>query len=448
MPSPRSAAVGACLLLALAGLSATAPAARRPGAGVAGALRTAGAFPAAEVSGSTGPVETTRPVGTADPAETARPAGGTGAAGDWWILPAPSLAPRAEIEDVAVPAGDDIWVSGREHVAGWSPVHDRSTPVTRQRTWFGWRKADPLGYGDTQVRVELEAGNAADLWIASIEGPVLRAAHWDGWNWRRRDPPDRAGRQTLAGLAVRDSHAWMSVSDEDGRTSRLYHGTGLDGWGGWTEHEPPGFRVRLLGAGPGGELWAYGTQTGDAESPARLAYWDGWSWHGMPLPPPAFRPEAISVRWAAEVWMAGSEAPQDGSDRVGALFHWDGRAWGRAELPEGVGPLTDVVAIGSHEFWATGMDAADPARPLILQWILGTWERAPVPEPPGANRVEMRELVVVPGTSILVAAGHSDRAPVIVTNARAPGTGGLVEAPARPRRTDAAHVPAMRGIHW
>jgi hypothetical protein len=156
-------------------------------------------------------------------------------------------------------------------------------------------------------------------------------------------------------------------------------------WNGsvWTMAASPfdGQMIEGMAAGPGGTVWAVGTDQPSNDSVSNRAAsmrWDGKSWRKLPMAIPATGDfHAVAVIPGGTVWAVGSMY-----DSQNLIAQWTGRAWQKVASPtpcpnKAAVNLNAVDATSARNAWAVGAcDGAtgnSDATTMILHWNGRTW---------------------------------------------------------------------------
>lgn len=118
------------------------------------------------------------------------------------------------------------------------------------------------------------------------------------------------------------------------------------------------------------DVWAVGTyqeSLGSDHDPLAL-HWDGVAWRSVNPPKAGVGAMLydVSAASADDVWAVGGD---DGP----LIEHWDGTAWHTLEVPDGVGSLRSVSAVGPNDVWSVSSGE-------VLHWDGTSWvvvEEAP-----------------------------------------------------------------------
>jgi hypothetical protein len=184
-----------------------------------------------------------------------------------------------------------------------------------------------------------------DVWVVgrfdggSFMRPIV--LHWDGAAWS--EVAFAENEQLSAVWAAAPDDAWAATRDTD----RLYHWDGKE----WRLHSthPQSYIRSMWGSGPR-DVWAAGVS---------LLHWNGSSWTDRNL-----TTGALAAAWfasAGDGWAVG---------RAGAILHWDGHAWSRAQSGT-TNHLVSVWGAGARDVWAVGADAT------VLHYDGATWVAVP-----------------------------------------------------------------------
>ncbi|KDN84313.1 hypothetical protein [Kitasatospora cheerisanensis] len=160
--------------------------------------------------------------------------------------------------------------------------------------------------------------------------------------------------------------------------------------GDWTELAlPDGLSARSVEADGAGATWATGLKYGTATGIPTARY-QGGRWQVQDAPAPA-RSLAAGINGIAaaggpdDVWAAGYYQPDDILTFLGLIEHWNGTSWEQVEGPRidsDYWTLRDVVATGPSDVWAVGEIGTPEGwpRPLLLHYDGRSWNRVAVPD--------------------------------------------------------------------
>ena len=210
--------------------------------------------------------------------------------------------------------------------------------------------------------------------------------HWDGTAWTVT-PLEGIGVQWLYGIAsLGPSDAWAVGYAYTGFYYRyrvmVVHWDGSS----WTDSPVPGrfgaySELKGVDAVSADDVWA----VGDSRQEALIEHWDGTSWSVVPGPSTGSATSfltAVSFDAPDDGWAVGSltrarPAPTYSVSRP-LLLHWDGIRWTRERRPQGIGELSDVVAITPDDVWAVG---STEGRTVAVHRDGDSWSIVPTPSP-------------------------------------------------------------------
>ncbi|WP_157520712.1 hypothetical protein [Herbidospora daliensis] len=308
---------------------------------------------------------------------------------------APASTPAAEVvseEWVRVPGlpSDDRWERGLYDVSAAGPdlawavgyTGWEDSVATSMRAWDGsqWRRVpmENASGGNSAV----DSQGPRDAWMiggGNFDGPF--AQHWNGQAWRRHPLPTYGQDVAMDGrrVAVLTRNAVLTWNGAAFVTEAKLGGeeivlTSLDTGGrhtwivGWRTPEQPvvwhgrdgeyevaltlprGTLNRIMQIAPD-DVWA----VGGADGKPLLLHWDGRSWRQPTIPQAIGHLHSVTAFGPDDVWFAGTEPIQSGTDRPGGVFvlHWDGRTWTRERPPESWSALrAEIERIpGTKRLW-------------------------------------------------------------------------------------------------
>ncbi|MFI9783529.1 hypothetical protein ACIHEI_08485 [Kitasatospora sp. NPDC051984] len=102
-----------------------------------------------------------------------------------------------------------------------------------------------------------------------------------------------------------------------------------------------------------------------------IEHWNGTSWERVAAPEldtDYWTLNAVTATGPSDVWAAGTIGTPEGWPRP-LLLHYDGRGWQRVSSPDldsRYGELTQLVAVGPHNIWASGTEEGPDRNPRTL----------------------------------------------------------------------------------
>ena len=216
------------------------------------------------------------------------------------------------------------------------------------------------GYGrDTWAQDAFPVGNARPMDAARVDGDTT---------WAVGSRKFGEGRQSYSRPVIfshdDDSSEWAELPVPDGLSS-----------------------VRSVTAGPAGTTWLAGSRP-PAGDGIPTAWHDAGGWHVRDAPVPdgslAAGFNALATVAVDEVWAVGWRQPADFLTFHGLIERWDGTNWHQVEPPvidSDYWTLSDVVATGRDDIWATGAVGTPEGRPrpLLLHYDGRAWTRVQAP---------------------------------------------------------------------
>ncbi|HEY1331512.1 MAG TPA: hypothetical protein VGH10_08565 [Actinomycetota bacterium] len=255
----------------------------------------------------------------------------------WSIVPSPSLAGDAGINDIAAVASDDVWAvgSGPEGVL--------------VEHWDGdaWHVVSAPSQNAYTSLHSLSATSADDVWASGTIEYHRRASdplveHWDGTTWSVAPvPPSPKQAERLFGVAATSSNdVWVG--------GQAYPGNGV-------------FTATLV------------------------LHWDGSAWTRVDNPNPAIHGFNVFYDLAAvssdDVWAVGTT-----SNNRPLTEQWDGTRWRIVDVSVAHGEqLGGVAAARSTDVRATGDFPL--LRPVVMGWDGTRWSEQPTPPTPKSHAV-------------------------------------------------------------
>jgi hypothetical protein len=326
----------------------------------------------------------------------------------------------------------------------------------------GWRFA-PV-YPQSDGIFSVSASSAANAWAVgqgSTGSPCdmcLFTTHWNGKEWRAIATPKGLldGPDTIAGnaavAATAGERAWVfawRVAGEPG-TSELsaveWTGTswspvhdfpgspslttatasGPDdvwvfGGGAWAAHYNgrswsrvaiPVSASQASGSAVAGD-WVTGTVAAQPKH-VEVLHWSKGAWRNVPLPAISvpkgeqMLPGFIAAATPASVWSSLLVGPPTGTGHViTVLLHWNGRAWSKVALPNGVN-VYGLASDGHGGFWVASYTVNKPgvllAGLVMYHYSGGHWARVVVPVKSGlVTNLTGGNMQLIPGTRSVLA---------------------------------------------
>jgi hypothetical protein len=352
---------------------------------------------------------------------------------------------------VAVGAAVVLAVSGAAQAA--------STP--------GWRFA--AVYPQSDGTWSVSASGAANAWAVSQQyssscDMCLFTAHWNGGKWQTISAPPGLRHQSnaivgfAAVAATTGERAWIFAwgEENDLATTELsaVEWTGTS----WSAiHNFPGSPELTAAAASGpGDVWGFVAAGSRGQTP-RAVHYNGKRWSQVPIAVNVFQASSSA---AAGDWVTGTAAAQPGRIEVlhwakGAwrnvalpkisvpkgeqmqpgyiaavtpasvwasltvesltvegrvttvLLHWNGRAWSKVPLPNGVN-IYGLASDGHGGFWVASYKVNEPGVLLtglaMYHYAGGHWTRAALPAKHGlVTNLEGGNMQLIPGTRSILA---------------------------------------------
>ncbi|MFI0717865.1 hypothetical protein [Streptomyces sp. NPDC021224] len=168
--------------------------------------------------------------------------------------------------------------------------------------------------------------------------------------------------------------------------------------------------INSVAAVPGaaGQAWAVGLEGRSSTNcgfppgyevcgPILADRFDGTSWHAEPVPTPANSEGGgltqVVAAGPSDVWATGwlqifdSATPTPGKpggwtveDHMEALVvHWDGHAWTRVTVPDQLTYLPNALAVSGHDVYTAGWGGDDV--PVVQHWNGRAWSTEKLPDP-------------------------------------------------------------------
>ncbi|TDB84941.1 hypothetical protein [Actinomadura sp. 7K534] len=312
----------------------------------------------------------------------------------------PFFWPNNYLRDLDAASPDSVWITGVQGELTFLTGPFTSTtipgnPVVRRWKSGAWVEYDLENLPSSATINDVDAVGPENVWIsgarygagASVTGPYL--ARFTGSRFEEVEMPP-GGRGTT--LTASEAGVWVT------RSGTVYRRTGET----WTQitTQPD---VYQLGSyiRADDDMWLIGTP--DETDRTVVAYhWDGQTWTSVPWHEPSSGGTGISDMIAlspTDAWATGTDYRTSPATPV--LMHWDGTAWTSVTPPSGLNALTRIVKGEDGTLWALGHSLDEPAKPGLLRYSAGTWERVPTTAVPNRTNIYATALAVVPGTGAL-----------------------------------------------
>ncbi len=230
-------------------------------------------------------------------------------------------------------------------------------------------------------------------------------AHFTGSSFTQVELPESSWE--VASLRAAASGVWLTTADD------FYRRTGDT----WTHiaTKPDVYEHRSY-IRADDDIWVIGAAS-MLETDLLARHWDGQSWHSVPMEQ---RRRATTITDVlalspTDAWAIGYSWSTTPDTPV--MTHWDGTAWTNVALPAGFNELTKIVQGADGTLWALGHLIDEPAKPGLLRYSGGTWEKVPTTAVPNRSNVYASALAVVPGTGALWTLGSVNiGGPVVLTD--------------------------------
>ena len=210
---------------------------------------------------------------------------------------------------------------------------------------------------------------------------LTRLKNWDGESWTNAPGMARPHSALTAIDASGPDDAWavghQTSRDRTQERSMLIHWDGVawrvshDGGLGHTAHT---LLYDVSMAAPD-DVWAAGFDYNDHGTDIEpiLLHWDGATWTLVRVPLDALELYAVTATRTGEVWVTGYAAAQTDS----VIMHWDGQTWNTTVA---AGDLYSLDALSPDDVWAAGTNL-NTRKTAIEHWDGETWTVVPSPSP-------------------------------------------------------------------
>jgi hypothetical protein len=273
---------------------------------------------------------------------------------------------------VVLPNGDAI--------VGGEFTHAGVVPVNHIAKWSGTSWSALAAGVDFQVKslALMQNGDVVAGGLATDANNVLTGfvARWDGATWTQLGPTFDGD---VAALAVRTNGelyaagGFSNVGSEPALRIAMWNGAQWSQVGGGTDQ----YGLLALAAAPNGDLFVGGvlhTVANGTVSAAKIARWDGVSWHGLDQGLTA-RVKAIAIDGAGNVIAGGGFGGPVNGGVYPYIARWNGTSW--SGLGDGAGmevnavlvlPNGDIIAGGSFDNLADGSGGVGITAHKLARW--------------------------------------------------------------------------------
>jgi hypothetical protein len=286
------------------------------------------------------------------------------AAPHWQIVYRTHSAPSGDLLSVTAPTKDDAWAAGS---AGASPV----ILNWNGKSWKSVKVPNTAGFEPGQFG-SVQATSARDVWITgNVAHSAVGQAHvWNGKTWRTIDLPT-SGFEDSAVVSASD--VWGSEILSEGCYNGTAVATCLYHWNGakWTETRLAGIDVTdMATAGP--HAWFLGLTAlrnpGTSNATGIPVIYEATNGKLRKVQAPAARIQSYGSIAAAPGGQLWIEASLTTAKAPATLFHWTGKRWTEATIPELAGGYLAVVSgamayDGKDGVWIGG----------LLHWTGSKW---------------------------------------------------------------------------
>jgi hypothetical protein len=328
-------------------------------------------------------------------------AAGPAASQTWTIVRGPRLAPNNVLNGLAAVSKRLAWAVGIE---GFSSNGSRpGSPLIERWNGRAWSRARlpsawPGGLGF------VAASSASNAWALGQEpsGTTEHLLHWNGHGWRNSAFPGTRGTfyANLGLTAAPGGRAWLIASASGSSQIFGWNGTG------WRQQSYPCAstfcNLDQIVARTGKDAWAVGNYVTSSLDGGPLAlHWTGSSWRSTPVPFVKFGYlTGVFAASATNAWAVGGV---NNSSRM-LLFRWNGTSWRRVSVPAGLtapslGELTGISGDASGHVWIFDFGQQTGNRATYLRYDGRRWSTVLGAVIAGQQRVIVRDVATVPGTS-------------------------------------------------
>jgi hypothetical protein len=348
-----------------------------------------------------------------------------GAAAAGWRV-TKTIGPAAGVTSVGnlVATGpQDAWSTwGTCNPCASTPKETFAVQRWNGRSWRPVAMPAALEAQEADFAVAFGASSSGNAWIFNGFQDHGKALHWTGRSWRSVTVPTWVVRGNLSGV--------YSVTPEVfGPTSMWVYSLGIDSatkpqtfaaqYSGrsWRKSYLPGVPSEVSAASAS-DIWVLGVTVKSAvkNNPVQiLMHWNGHRWSTLTLPrapkAPAHASENVADLAAVSshsVWLQLDVVPPGAIPDTTYLLHWNGREWQRIGIRYAKSYVDDLVSDGHGGVWMIANGPAPKYSLYFYHYGSGRWSRIAVPSARGSTLGGVTELVDVPGTTTMLAAGTVD----------------------------------------
>jgi hypothetical protein len=272
---------------------------------------------------------------------------------------------------------------------------------------------------ESEFGVGLAASSSTNAWLFNWFQDSTRAVHWTGRSWHVVRIPDWVVRGNLSGdvslatYAFAPTSAWVfsfgidSFTKPETFAARYSHGK-------WGKSYLPGVPT-AADAVSANDIWVLGVTTKSALGKHQvqiLMHWNGYRWGTVALPRPPKVPAGttgviggLTALGAHSVWLTRSIVTAT-SYYATYLLHWNGKGWRRVGIKYPKSSINELASDGHGGLWMIANGPAPKYSWYFYHYGAGRWSRVAVPSARGTTEDGAGQLVNVPGTTSMLAAGQ------------------------------------------
>ena len=339
------------------------------------------------------------------------------ACGAWSIIPSANVknAPRGDVLNATAAISiSDVWSVGfSTNTSGyWQTLTEH---------WNGskWSIVTSPNIGTAFNSLDgVAAVSANDVWAVGyyddLKGNSFNLAeHWNGAQWSVIKMPNPGPHSNfLSGVtAIATNNVW-AVGETDASNAAL-----IEHWNGvkWSVITAPQALsvLRSVSASAANDVWAVGnTYNSHGKSISLIEHWNGSQWSIVTSPNKGQNDnelKGVTALAPNNAWAVGDYINTNTKQTL--IEHWDGTSWSAVASPNSglfANVLVSIDAVSSTNIWAVGnyvTNTTNHVQALTEQWNGSNWQVVATPKPHSGGSNYLSSVSVIPGTSMLWAAG-------------------------------------------
>jgi hypothetical protein len=304
---------------------------------------------------------------------------------------------------------------------GSKPVSTFMVQRWNGRSWHAVLIPKGLAALEGYAPVALAASSSTNAWVFNGLQDNRRALHWTGRSWRHVTVPSWVVRGNLSGDVQAAAYAfapgsmWVFSFGIDSFTKpETFAARYTDGR--WSKSYLPVVPSEA-DAVSATDIWVLGDTAKSAlgRHPVEaLAHWGGRRWSTLALPVLPKVPAGTEDYYGApassgpgSVWVTRNTVNLKGA-RTLDLEHWNGSRWQTVGIRYANSYVDELAIDGRGGVWMAANGPGPKYSSYFYHYRAGRWSRISVPAASGTTVGGVGELVNVPGTTTMLAAGQVD----------------------------------------